>query len=70
MMIFDILLLSGIIIMWASYDQYKYHVEGSDTYKLLQSIWNFGFWLTFMGLLKYIIKEIIWNFKNLIRSLV
>ncbi len=55
MIFFDIVLVSGIIIMWASYDQHKYHIEGSDTYKLLQAIWNFGFWLTFMGLLKYIL---------------
>lgn len=55
MIFFDIALVSGIIIMLVSYHYHQFHAEGSDTYKLLQSIWNFGFWLTFAGALKYIL---------------
>lgn len=55
MIIFDILLISGIVIMLVSYDQHQYHAEKSDIYKLLQDIWNLGFWLTFAGLLQYIL---------------
>ncbi len=55
MILFDIVLVSGIIIMCVSYHYHQFHTEGSEIYKLLQNIWNFGFWLTFMGLLKYIL---------------
>ena len=55
MIFFDIALVSGIITMCVSYHYHQFHTEGSEIYKLLQSVWNVGFWITFMGLLKYII---------------
>ena len=55
MTFFDIALVSGILIMCVSYHFHQFNAEGSEAYKLLQSIWSVGFWLTFMGLLKYIL---------------
>ncbi len=54
-MIFNLLLLIGSFIMIECYDKQANHIEGSDTYKLLQTFFNLGFWMVFTGLLKYIL---------------
>lgn len=50
-MIFNLIIFTGVLVMYFTYAKSVKYKEGTIEYLTLQDFFNLGFWMIFLGLL-------------------